>query len=370
MGQTACKEESARLYNGNLFIQKGRLSDTDQLAIEFSKFFSGPRGLDDFLVSLFDKKTETKISNLLKAKGIQELPFEEQEWFGMVQLPPKDMESEPQVEEEEMEEEEKAEIGEESEEDHNRYSKELISAKRIKPVEIEPFVSSSPIRQQKQTLKAEDVKVSSESVYKSDWEPDIEAKKVESRVQEFQPAKAKEYKTVSEGNEDGQPIVIITNETGEDESGQDNLSAEAKKEIGRWGEEYAVKCLSNTLMAKCLDGQVDEVETGFIISITGQTKTQVHWLNKNAERGEGFDIKVIKEDGEEYIEVKSTKTDSKDWFELSRRQWEFAQEKKERFHIFRIYNAGTKNARIVDIPNPAKLWREGNLAAYPIRIRI
>lgn len=71
-----------------------------------------------------------------------------------------------------------------------------------------------------------------------------------------------------------------------------------------------------------------------------------------------------------YIEVKSTKTDTKDWFDLSRDQWELMNEKKERFFVYRVYNSGTKLARYMRIRNPAQLWQEGRIVAYPVRIQL
>ncbi len=84
-GQPASPEQppKAHLYNGSLYIQKDHLEDFDYIAVELSKLFGELRGLDDFLISLFDKKTEDKIKNLLRAKNIQVLPEEEQKWFGI-----------------------------------------------------------------------------------------------------------------------------------------------------------------------------------------------------------------------------------------------------------------------------------------------
>lgn len=81
-GQSVFAKKIAHLYNGNLYIQRDHL-DVDYLAVELSKRFGELRGLDDFLISLFDKKTEDKIQNLLRAKGIQELPEDEREWLGI-----------------------------------------------------------------------------------------------------------------------------------------------------------------------------------------------------------------------------------------------------------------------------------------------
>lgn len=82
-GQSVFAKKIAHLYNGNPYIQRDHLEDVDYLAVELSKRFSELRGLDDFLISLFDKKTEDKIQNLLRAKGIQELPEDEREWLGI-----------------------------------------------------------------------------------------------------------------------------------------------------------------------------------------------------------------------------------------------------------------------------------------------
>jgi hypothetical protein len=150
----------------------------------------------------------------------------------------------------------------------------------------------------------------------------------------------------------------------------DKLSPKAKKAIGKWGEEYALKYLQKKFCTKYSNGNIEKKPDGLIIKFNGQIKVEVHWLNKDEDNGEGYDIEVIENLNKKYIEVKSTKADAKDWFEVSRRQWELAQEEGDNFHIYRIYNAGTNKAKLVDIPNPSKLWEEGDLTAYPIRIQI
>jgi hypothetical protein len=72
-----------------------------------------------------------------------------------------------------------------------------------------------------------------------------------------------------------------------------------------------------------------------------------------------------------YIEVKSTKSAAKEWFEVSKDQWMLADRKQAQFHIYRVYSVGTKEVKSpIDIQNPAKLWREGKLLAHPVRIHI
>ncbi|MBN1762260.1 MAG: DUF3883 domain-containing protein [Methanomicrobia archaeon] len=64
------------------------------------------------------------------------------------------------------------------------------------------------------------------------------------------------------------------------------------------------------------------------------------------------------------------KTDKKEWFDMPRKQWECAQEKGDKYHIYRIYDAGTKQVKVVDIPNQRKLWQEDSVIADHVRIHI
>jgi hypothetical protein len=68
--------------------------------------------------------------------------------------------------------------------------------------------------------------------------------------------------------------------------------------------------------------------------------------------------------------VKSTKTATKEIFQISRSEWELAKNEQENYSIFRIYNAGTNEASPKEIRNPYKEWLEGNLSVQSITIRI
>ena len=46
------------------------------------------------------------------------------------------------------------------------------------------------------------------------------------------------------------------------------------------------------------------------------------------------------------------------------------KEKGDKYHIYRVYGAGTKNAKLEKIHNPAKLWKDGCINAYPVGIEI
>nr|POE62217.1 hypothetical protein CFP56_39543 [Quercus suber] len=64
--------------------------------------------------------------------------------------------------------------------------------------------------------------------------------------------------------------------------------------------------------------------------------TAVKWVNEDIETGLPYDIIVGEENSREYIEVKATKSRTKDWFNISTREWQFAVEKGESsaLHMF------------------------------------
>jgi hypothetical protein len=293
------------LYNGCLYIQKEKPIDTDYFAIELSRLFGEIRGCDDFLISLFDKKTDEKIENVLRAKGIQELPEEEKEWLGI------------------------GEAGRRMAEEKEENEQGLIE--------------------------------------KKEWQPECRPEEVETNVEEVQfiekpvPAPAKDKKRISISPEPPEHPKEVDG---------DVLSQKAKMAIGRWGEEYALKCLKEILSAKYPVGKMEETSDGFTIRLDELLIVEVHWLNATDDKGEGYDIVKVENDTEEYIEVKSTKTDTKDWFEVSGKQWELMKQEGDKFHIYRVYNAGTKDAKLIDICDPYKKWQEGQLNASPIRIQI
>ncbi|MDM3853879.1 MAG: HNH endonuclease [Aphanizomenon gracile PMC649.10] len=68
-----------------LYIHSNYLKDTDNLAIELAKFFSDIQGVEDFMISLFDKKTDQKIRKYLEAKKIADLPNDEKKYFGLLE---------------------------------------------------------------------------------------------------------------------------------------------------------------------------------------------------------------------------------------------------------------------------------------------
>ncbi|KAF5820161.1 hypothetical protein HanXRQr2_Chr02g0085681 [Helianthus annuus] len=63
----------------------------------------------------------------------------------------------------------------------------------------------------------------------------------------------------------------------------------------------------------------------------------VKWVNEGSETRLPYDIEVCEDENpKEYIEVKTTDSRTKDWFEISVREWQFAVEKGESFSIARV----------------------------------
>ena len=143
-----------------------------------------------------------------------------------------------------------------------------------------------------------------------------------------------------------------------------------KIEIGKWGERYVIECIKKEYLRKYQYSSISDTENGFTIIQFGKEKAHIKWLNRFKDKGKYRDIDLIENDSEIYIEVKSTKTDKKDLFDVSAGQWRCIQNKGENYHIYRVYNVGKENARLAIIKNPSKLWKEGNLSITPVRIKI
>ena len=402
-GLKATTQRPVFFYQGMLLVQSDHVEDTDFLAVELAKQFGDPKGLKQFIGSLFDKVVPEKIEKMLLAQNIKDLPEEEKEWFGMAT--PRDIEIDKEEEEDqesqdqEQQDESKSEdaeelarptekeeepIGPDREMDCDTTENERDSEKTEESPtgtagadergSSERSKSRSDTEQSSRESSSETEGSSqSESSERrtdgaSDWEPEISPEEAKPQKEDFTPDTIRQRAARASVRMEG---LGGDDEEDEQESDvSDNLSSHARKAIGCWGEKYAVKCLRDSFTKKYPDGQIEDREDGFSISINGQSRIQVHWLNAFNDVGEGHDIQVIDDEIEEWIEVKSTKTESKELFPVTRKQWEKAQELGPRFHIYRVFNVGTDNVKYRDVPDPYNLWIEGKLVAYPVSIRL
>jgi hypothetical protein len=92
----------------------------------------------------------------------------------------------------------------------------------------------------------------------------------------------------------------------------------------------------------------------------GSDIVEIIWMNEQVEQGEPYDfiIRVVNPDDSAntqdiYIEVKSTLSSKKAFFEISSQQFNFAQEVQEKFHLYRVFNAGKNHVRLTKLENLA-----------------
>ncbi|KAM5569559.1 protein NO VEIN-like [Rosa sericea] len=113
-----------------------------------------------------------------------------------------------------------------------------------------------------------------------------------------------------------------------------------------------------------LTGRLGEV-VAFKYLIAKAGKSVVRWVNERIETGLPYDIVVgEKEDSLEFIEVKATQQQKKDWFHISMREWQFAAEKGEAFSILHVLLLGNNAARVSVYKNPVKLCHLGKLQLH------
>jgi hypothetical protein len=141
-------------------------------------------------------------------------------------------------------------------------------------------------------------------------------------------------------------------------------------EIGRWGEEWVVRTHLKQEYAHLFGANaLVELGSGFKV-ITPEGSLEVTWLNAEAEQHKPFDILVRGGDSEQFIEVKSSSTDTIEWFEVSGNQWKLAAAEGPRFLIYRVYRAGSTQPRLTIIDDLITRWSRQELDANPIRIKL
>lgn len=138
-------------------------------------------------------------------------------------------------------------------------------------------------------------------------------------------------------------------------STSNNHTIDKLKLIGRWGEalvyHHLVTAAAATTVTKC-DGCPKS-------STNNKNIVTVEWMNQVAETKACYDLIVTRMDTitgrayRHYIEVKSTRYNDNNVFEISLREYEFAMGlPRVQYSIYRVFNAGDINkVRIVIIPD-------------------
>lgn len=351
-GQSARAQGEALLIDGRLLIQRDHLEDNDIIAQELSKLLGEMTGLDSFLISLLDRRESGRIESLMRVKCIETLPEEEQQCLEMTQtaMP----------------------------------SRESFTDTPEQPEITQPSPQQDPVLLPTEATAATDSEHGSQRHEGTPMDVGVSLP-MDAWKEECRPEDAAIQIAVSYTPLEGSPRVEprapsgtsaapgedMTETPEKETNGLDSLSPKDRSAIGRWGEHYAFRCLRSQMIERYSSATPLDSRGTCSISRDGERIAEVCWVNSLRDEGEGYDIRCFERGGYEYFEVKSTETTDKEWFQLSRRQWEFAQQQGDRFHIYRVYGAGTTDPpNPVDIKNPFRLWEQGHLTAYPTRLHI
>ncbi|CAN8232243.1 unnamed protein product [Cochlearia groenlandica] len=104
----------------------------------------------------------------------------------------------------------------------------------------------------------------------------------------------------------------------------------------------------------------EEIAYRYFVSKYGKDAL-VRWVNEQSETGLPYDLLIENRDGKkEYVEVKATVSTRKDYFNLTVREWQFANEKGDGYIIAHVL-LGNNNAILTQHRNPVRLCQEGHL---------
>ncbi|CAE7633293.1 NOV [Symbiodinium sp. CCMP2456] len=126
---------------------------------------------------------------------------------------------------------------------------------------------------------------------------------------------------------------------------RNDLPQEEREKVGRWGEQFVYEYLQKKLEHE-------------------DSQKRVIWVNEVEETGFQYDLRIEDSssgDVEAYVEVKTSRAKDKQLFEMSYREWTFAQKEGSKFVIFRVSNAGKEDVELCSITNPFRQWKELNL---------
>jgi hypothetical protein len=318
-------------YQNKLYILKGSESKKDYIPMELSRIFGQIKGLDSFLILIYEKQSSEKIEDLLKLMDIETLP--ESESRLLKKFPFK------------------------------------VQAEQT-PTILEKKIEHSLPPTEQERVELPPLGLVTEKTIE-EWVPECSPNEAEiSEIDEYKPTEKIQSPATGEDIKTRYILPERGQSTPSPEAREEWMSEKSKVAIGRWGEEYVLECLKRDKIREYSNARIIDTVDGFILEKNGETLVKVTWLNKNGDQGRGCDVEFYEKGVLYYIEVKSTKTSRKDWFDVSKDQWEFMQEMEDRFFIYRVYGAGTKSPRLLKIRNPAKLWREGKINAFPTRIQL
>ncbi|ALV63679.1 hypothetical protein ADU37_CDS19800 [Thermococcus sp. 2319x1] len=359
-GETIDKvtERKCIYHDGNLYIERNNASLND-LAVEFSKVFGEVKGLDSFLLLIINTSEISEIEEIIKIQKIGKLPENDAEFLRNVLNTEKiEEKKEELLSEKKPEKTFSKEEGEGSEETPPSISTEITSQLLTEPTGGESVIESN--------------KGIPDKTREKEWTPEFSPEEVPVMVEEYDVQKQSQLKEEGEehNKKSSMEEIHLLSPLGTTASPAETLSRKTREDIGRWGEEYALRCIKYELMEKYPDAIVVDTEQGFRLERDGNVVMEVIWENKKCESGKPYDIKIIEEEREIFVEVKATPSATKGTFQLSENEWSFMKEKGDRYCIYRVYRAGSGNPKVTKIQNPIKLIYKGKIKVKNATIEI
>ena len=128
-------------------------------------------------------------------------------------------------------------------------------------------------------------------------------------------------------------------------------------------EQVAAKWLPNAKRGLERNSRVGYLGEQAVYSYLSGLFPDVEWYNQDDESGNPYDLTYMHEGSKVYVEVKSSSSFNKNFFEFSYREWEFAQLHGDRFVIFRVEGVLADGApSLFQVVNPYKQWQNGKLS--------
>ena len=184
------------------------------------------------------------------------------------------------------------------------------------------------------------------------WKPSVEPADTNPVILPVEPLSRDNQIPASDSDRDSGKVTRVGRSGKYGHSSEEN--PENRKIIGEWGERTVYEMLNKKLKS--------------------DKRFTCTWLNRDGDKGEGYDF-VIKEDNieVEYIEVKTKTIKEPELIQMTGTQWDFARllfaaDQGKKYSLYVVLEAGTGNPTILQYENPFKLWSNGLIEANPVNI--
>lgn len=84
----------------------------------------------------------------------------------------------------------------------------------------------------------------------------------------------------------------------------------------------------------------------------------VKWVNSETESGLPYDIIIGGKVNQKFVEVKTTTSTLRNWFQISANEWHCAAEKGDSFSVARVILSSSTSAKLIVMKNPLKLCQQ------------